>query len=100
MVVHESAAYQNASAPMALTAKAPRNFAVAMEWTLLPKSGEAEFEVRQARLELALEGPSEAEFGVANNYRLHVRNPGTASAKNVKVKLGAGVVRCKRNADR
>ena len=83
------AAYQNASAPMQLTAKSPRNFAVAMEWTLLPKSGEAQFEVRQARLELALEGPSEAEFGVANSYHLHVRNPGSASAKNVKVKLGA-----------
>ncbi len=83
------AAYQNASAPLQLTAKSPRNFAVAMEWTLLPKSGETQFEVRQARLELALDGPSEAEFGVANSYRLHIRNPGTASAKNVKVKLGA-----------
>ena len=83
------AAYQNASAPMQLTAKAPRNFAVAMEWTLMPKSGEAQFDVRQARLELALEGPSEAEFGVANSYHLHVRNPGSAPAKNVKVKLGA-----------
>jgi len=83
------AAYQNAAAPMQLTANSARNFAVAMEWTLLPKSGEAQFEVRQARLELALEGPSEAEFGVANSYRLHIRNPGTASAKNVKVKLGA-----------
>lgn len=83
------AAYQNASAPMQLTAKSARNFAVAMEWTLLPKSGETQFEVRQARLELALDGPSEAEFGVANSYRLHVRNPGTAAAKNVKVKLGA-----------
>ncbi len=83
------AAYQNASAPMQLTAKSPRNFAVAMEWTLLPKSGEAQIEVRQARLELSLEGPSEAEFGVANSYRLHIRNPGSASAKNVNVKLGA-----------
>ncbi len=83
------AAYQNAFAPIQLTAKSPRNFGVAMEWTLLPKSGEAQFEVRQARLELALEGPSEVEFGVANSYRLHVRNPGSAAAKNVRVKLGA-----------
>ncbi len=83
------AAYQNASAPLQLTAKSARNFAVAMEWTLLPKSGEAQIEVRQARLELALEGPSEAEYGVANMYRLHVRNPGSAAARNVNVKLGA-----------
>lgn len=83
------AAYQNASAPLQLTAKSARNFAVAMEWTLVPKNGEAQIEVRQARLELALEGPSEAEYGVANMYRLHVRNPGSAPAKNVNVKLGA-----------
>ena len=83
------AAYQNASAPLQLTAKSARNFAVAMEWTLVPKNGETQIEVRQARLELALEGPSEAEYGVANMYRLHVRNPGTAVAKNVNVKLGA-----------
>ncbi|MDX1930466.1 MAG: CARDB domain-containing protein [Pirellulaceae bacterium] len=83
------AAYQNASAPLQLTAKSARNFAVAMEWTLVPKNGETQIEVRQARLELALDGPSEAEYGVANMYRLHVRNPGTAVAKNVKVKLGA-----------
>jgi uncharacterized repeat protein (TIGR01451 family) len=83
------AAYQNASAPLQLTAKSPRNFAVAMEWTLLPKTGETPIEVRQAQLELALEGPSEAEYGVANMYRLHVRNPGNAVAKNVNVTLGA-----------
>ncbi len=83
------AAFQNASAPLQLTAKSARNFAVAMEWTLVPKNGEAQIEVRQARLELALDGPSEAEYGVANMYRLHVRNPGSAVAKNVNVKLGA-----------
>lgn len=83
------AAFQNASAPLQLTAKSPRNFAIAMDWTLLPKTGEAQIEVRQAKLELALEGPSEAEYGVANMYRLHVRNPGSAVAKNVHVKLGA-----------
>ena len=83
------AAHQNASAPLQLTAKSPRNFAIAMDWTLLPKTAEAQIEVRQAKLELAFEGPSEAEYGVANMYRLHVRNPGSAVAKNVHVKLGA-----------
>jgi hypothetical protein len=83
------AAQRTATAPMELVAKNARNFAVAMDWTLMPKSGEAHFEVRQARLELTLEGPSEVEFGVPNSYRLNVRNPGTAVASNVKVNLGA-----------
>ncbi len=85
----ELAAQRTASAPLQLIANQARNFALAMDWTLMPKSGEAQFEVRQARLELSLEGPSEVEFGTANSYRLNIRNPGTAVAQNVKVNLGA-----------
>ncbi len=83
------AAYQNAEAPITITAAQPKNFALAMEWTLLPKTGETRIDVRQAQLELAMEGPSEAEFGVVNMYHLHVRNLGSAPAKAVKVKLEA-----------
>jgi Domain of unknown function DUF11/CARDB len=86
---NDLAAYQNAEAPIQITAAQPRNFALAMEWTLLPKSGETKIDVRQAQLELALEGPSETEFGEKNMYHLHVRNLGTAVAKAVKVKLEA-----------
>jgi hypothetical protein len=78
-----------AVAPIMLTAAAPKNFPVAMEWTLLPLAELAHINVKAARLELALEGPSEVQFGKANTYRLHVRNPGNAIARDVEVALTA-----------
>lgn len=81
---------QKAIAPMQLTANSPRNFAVAMEWTVMPITGDAALKVRAPRLELALEGPSEVTFGQPNTYRLHLRNAGDAPADNVQVNLTAG----------
>lgn len=81
---------QKAIAPMQLTAESPRNFAVAMEWTVMPITGDAALKVRSPRLEMALEGPSEVTFGQANTYRLHLRNAGDAPAENVQVNLTAG----------
>ncbi len=83
------AAGQTATAPMQLVTSTPKNFAVAMEWTLMPIAGTSSLEVRAPRLELALEGASEVRFGQPNVYRLHVRNPGNASANAVAVRLSA-----------
>lgn len=80
---------QNATAPIQLVASSPKNFAVAMEWTLLPVADLARVAVQAPRLELALEGPSEVEYGKANTYRLIIRNPGNATAKDVQVALTA-----------
>ncbi len=80
---------QTAMAPVQLIANSAKNFAVAMEWTLVPLSGSAAVAVRAPRLELALEGPSEVVFGQPNVYRLHVRNPGNAPATQVAVQLSA-----------
>ncbi|MCA9132736.1 MAG: hypothetical protein KDA45_06265, partial [Planctomycetales bacterium] len=80
---------QTARAPVQLTASTPKNFAVAMEWTLLPMSGSAALVVSAPRLELALEGPAEVNFAAPNVYRLHVRNPGNAVATHVVVQLSA-----------
>ncbi len=48
--------------------------------------------VRRAALAAEAEGPAVQFVGAAANYRLHVRNPGNAAAKNVKltVNLPAG----------
>lgn len=81
---------REARAPVQLTASNARNFAVAMEWTLMPLSGAADVSVSAPRLELALEGPAEVRYGEANTYRLHLRNAGDATAKGVAVKLAAG----------
>lgn len=79
----------SALAPLQLQTNSPKNFAVAMEWTLIPVSAETDIHVLAPRIELALEGPSEVVFGQPNVYRLHVRNPGNATASDVEVTLSA-----------
>lgn len=80
---------KSAIAPLELVASSPKNFPVAMEWTMLPVAELAQIDVRAPRLELALEGPSEVKYGQANVYRLHIRNPGNAPATGVEVRLTA-----------
>lgn len=79
----------DATLPLNVMAQVSRNFAVAMEWTILPMSSNAGIDVLTPQLELALEGPSEVNFSEANVYRLHIRNRGNADAQNVAVKLSA-----------
>ena len=75
--------------PLRVRAEQPKNFNVAMEWTLLPMAATADIDVLTPRLELALEGPSEVNFSETNIYRLRVRNRGNADASDVSVKLAA-----------
>lgn len=79
----------SATAPIDILAKSARNFGVALEWTVMPIAGSAKVDVLAPQLELVLEGPAEVSYGEANTYRLHVRNPGTADAEAVAVKLSA-----------
>jgi archaellum component FlaG (FlaF/FlaG flagellin family) len=78
-----------ATLPLRVIAEAPRNFAVAMEWTLLPLAASAGIDVLTPQLELALEGPNEVNFSEPNVFRLHIRNRGNAEANDVAVKLAA-----------
>lgn len=80
---------QTATAPMQLVASSAKNFAVAMEWTLMPMAGSSAIAVRAPQLELALEGPAEVRFGEPNVYRLRIRNPGNAAAEQIAVRLSA-----------
>ncbi|MCA9130922.1 MAG: hypothetical protein KDB22_27750 [Planctomycetales bacterium] len=84
------AAGESAIAPIQLRAEEAKNFAVAMEWTLIPITGDTKLRAIAPRVEVALEGPSEVLFGEPNIYRLHIRNPGNATASNVEVRLTAG----------
>jgi hypothetical protein len=67
----------------------PEHFALGVEWTVLPQSTELQIQVQQPQLALALEGPSEVEFGKPQMYRIRVRNPGNSDAKAVLVTLSA-----------
>ncbi len=72
-----------------LEASKPEHFAMDVEWTVLPQSGQVQVSVEEPQLTLALEGPSEVLWGKPELYRLKVRNPGNAAVKNVQVKLVA-----------
>lgn len=76
--------------PLELTSSVARNFAVAIEWTVLPQSGIDQIAVKQADLQVALEGPVEVEKSGSNAYQLRVSNPGSAPAKSVKVVVSTG----------
>lgn len=67
----------------------PEHFALGVEWTVLPQSTELQIQIQQPQLVLALEGPSEVEFGKPQMYRIRVRNPGNSDAKAVLVSLSA-----------
>ncbi len=67
----------------------PEHFAMGIEWTSLPNTSQLQISVQQPKLDLALEGPSEAEFGTPQNYRLRIKNPGNAVVKAVEIILTA-----------
>lgn len=67
----------------------PEHFALGLEWTLMPQLAEIQLQVQQPQLAIAIEGPSEVEFGKAQTYRIRVKNPGNADAKDVEIALTA-----------
>ncbi|MEY4565726.1 MAG: Large cysteine-rich periplasmic protein OmcB [Planctomycetota bacterium] len=77
------------SLPVKLTASEAKNFAIALEWTVLPQNGELLVNVQQPLLQIGLEGPSEAPYGMPQMYRLKISNPGTAIAEDVVLNLSA-----------
>lgn len=87
--VAELAAGQTQKLPIKLSASEARNFAIAMEWTVMPQNGELLVNVQKPDLQIGLEGPAEVSFGVPQMYRLKISNPGTAPAENVVLNLSA-----------
>ncbi len=80
---------QTQSLKLPLKTASPEHFAMNVEWTALPQSQSLQVKVHEPKLDLALEGPAEAEYGVPVKYRLRVKNPGNAVAKMVEVRLAA-----------
>jgi hypothetical protein len=80
---------QSQSLKLPLKTASPEHFAMNVEWTALPQSQSLVVKVHEPKLDLALEGPAEAEYGVPLKYRLRIKNPGNAVAKAVEVMLAA-----------
>ena len=87
--VETIAAGQTQTLKLPLKTTSPEHFAMNVEWTALPQSQSLQVKVNEPKLDLALEGPAEAEYGVPLKYRLRIKNPGNAVAKMVEVRLAA-----------
>lgn len=75
------------SLKLMLNANQAEHFALGLEWTVAPPVSQMAIMVQQPKLELALEGASEAEYGRPQKYRMRIRNPGNAAAKGVTLAL-------------
>lgn len=75
--------------PLELTAESSTDFSISVEWTLQPITAVAALQVLSPKLEMALEGPRDVRYGQPNAYRLNIKNPGTADARDVNIKLSA-----------
>ena len=64
-----------------------RPFDLAVGWTYEPDQSLAQIEVQEPKLELAIDGPQEVEYGETQTYRIAVSNPGTGAAENVVLSL-------------
>jgi hypothetical protein len=73
------------SLKLMLSTSAAEHFALGLEWTVSPPLVQMPIAVQQPKLEVAIEGASEVDYGQRGKYRLRVRNPGNATAKGVKV---------------
>ena len=60
---------------------------IAVDWTLLPVRTSSIVMVRQPRLEIKLDGPSEVGYGDRIRYMIRLANPGTGDAENVTLRI-------------
>src|SRR5262249_43695211 len=70
-----------------LVPRESRPFDLAVQWTCSPVVSQALVEVKEPKLSLALDGPSEVMYGQTKVYRLTLTNPGTGDAENVVLLL-------------
>jgi hypothetical protein len=73
----------NTSETISITA-VPRKaevFDLNIEWTLVPRTGAANIQVTQPKLEMNIVGPDEVLYGEQALYHVTVRNPGTGTAE-------------------
>jgi uncharacterized repeat protein (TIGR01451 family) len=77
------------SLKVSLRTEQPEHFALSLDWRIENPTVSIPLRVQHPQLIMALEGPSEADYGTPQPYRLRVRNPGNATAEGVVVYLEA-----------
>lgn len=70
-----------------LVMRRSQRFNLAVSWTAAPSTSEATIDVLEPKLELAISGPRDVQFGDTKTYRLTISNPGTGDAEKVGIQL-------------
>jgi uncharacterized repeat protein (TIGR01451 family) len=67
--------------------KSAGSFELRADWKCRPNPIAAHVEVQEPKLEIAISGPAEVNYGETHLYTVVFSNPGTGDAENVKVAL-------------
>ncbi|HEY2827396.1 MAG TPA: hypothetical protein VGJ04_07325, partial [Pirellulales bacterium] len=70
-----------------LVPRESQSFDLAVQWSCAPAMSKAMVEVKEPKIALTLDGPSELLFGQTKVYRLTLANPGNGDAENVVLLL-------------
>ncbi|HEY2827367.1 MAG TPA: hypothetical protein VGJ04_07175, partial [Pirellulales bacterium] len=70
-----------------LVPRESQSFDLAVQWSCAPAMSKAMVEVKEPKIALTLDGPSELLFGQTKVYRLTLSNPGNGDAENVVLLL-------------
>ena len=72
---------------LSLIPRSSRPFDLGVSWTFNPVRSSAQIQVQEPKLELAVMGPQDVQFGETKVYTIIVSNPGTGDAENVVLQL-------------
>ncbi|TWT66854.1 Large cysteine-rich periplasmic protein OmcB [Posidoniimonas polymericola] len=70
-----------------LVARQGRPIELGVNWKHAPTGSRTVVEVQEPKLAVSLDGPDEVLFGTPQVFRLHVSNPGTGPAEDVRVRV-------------
>ena len=70
-----------------LVPRKSQRFDLGVAWSFTPAVSQAEIEVQEPKLEVAISGPRDVLFGESKIYHLTVTNPGTGDAEQVTLQL-------------
>ncbi|MEM7473960.1 MAG: CARDB domain-containing protein [Planctomycetota bacterium] len=85
--VDRLAATEEIRAQLTIVTRKATDFAIGLDWTLIPISNQASVRVIAPVLKAEVLGPNDVVFGQSNTYRLRVKNEGEAAAEDVQLQI-------------
>ena len=73
-----------------LTPTSTEDMNLAIDWTFTPLAATAHIAVKEPKLQMRVNGPTDLQFGDSKVYTITLANPGDGPTENVKVQLEVG----------